>query len=445
MRKTRKTNKKTKKIKRKMTKEEIRRKKAKIKKTFFSIIIIILLIFVSLIINDYVIRDKNKTTNLVVNNENVTSTLKNDILIEDDIVYLSKDDISTLFDKYIYIDEETNQIITTFDKKIAAIGFEKNEITINGSKKEIYAHAIERDNVKYIPISEMKNVYNIEIENIQDTKVITIDSLDKEQKKAIVSSDLPVKYSTNLISKTVDRVKKGNAVIVISSDNENAKVRTQNGKIGYVKSNKLENEYTVRENMLEEKQIDGEVNLMLDNFSINSKVPNRTQDSLENVNVISPSFIYIDANGNFKENIGNSGKAYIEWAHNKGCKVWPTLLISNEINESVLKSYEKRASIIEKIITACAKYELNGININFQNLNQENKDIYSRFIIELTPRLKEIGLVTSLYIPNIDEENGIYFDSDLIEKVVDYIVTTSDNISLNDQIDKDKIISAKKL
>ena len=134
MQKGKRINRKTKKIKRKMTKEEIKRKKAKIKKTFFCIIAIILLIFISLILNDYIICDKNKTTNLVVNNENVTSSLKNEILIEDNIVYLSKDDISILFDKYIYIDEETNQIITTFDKKIAAIGFEKNEITINGTR-----------------------------------------------------------------------------------------------------------------------------------------------------------------------------------------------------------------------------------------------------------------------------------------------------------------------
>ena len=55
--------------------------------------------------------------------------------------------------------EETNQIITTYDKKIAAIGFKENTITINGSQKDIYAHAIQRDNVEYLPISEMKDVY----------------------------------------------------------------------------------------------------------------------------------------------------------------------------------------------------------------------------------------------------------------------------------------------
>ena len=104
--------------------------------------------------------------------------------------------------------QETNQIITTYDKKIAAIGFNDNKITVNGSQKEIYAHAINRNGTTYLPISEMKDIYNIEIENIEDTKVITMDSLDREQKQAIVTSNLAVKSSTNFISKTVDRVNK---------------------------------------------------------------------------------------------------------------------------------------------------------------------------------------------------------------------------------------------
>ena len=39
-----------------------------------------------------------------------------------------------------------------------------------------------------------------EISNIEKTKVITMDSLEKEQKKAIVTSDTSVKSSTNFIS-----------------------------------------------------------------------------------------------------------------------------------------------------------------------------------------------------------------------------------------------------
>ena len=422
--------KKSQKPKRKMSKEEIEKKKKLITRTFFTIIAFIVLIFVGFIANDYIILDNNKKTNLVINNKNVTSNLKNDILIEENIIYLSKPDIANFFDKYIYDEEKSNQIITTYDKKIAAIGFEKNIITINGSEKDIYAHAIQRDNVEYLPISEMKDVYDIEIQNIENTKVITMDSLDKEQKRAIVSSNLPVKSSTNIIAKTVDRIKKGDSVVVISSDKGYTKIRTENGKLGYVKSNKLENEYTVREKMEEEKQIEGKINLTWDYYSIYGSAPVRDGTTIDGVNVVSPAFFYLDENGNFKENIGDRGEAYIEWAHSNQYKVWPMFSNSEAASKSlsvtsnIMNSYEKRQELIENIVDACVKYKLDGINIDFENMKQEDKDLYSRFIIELTPRLKEIGLVTSVDVtaPDGGETWSMCFDRHVIGDVADYIV-----------------------
>ena len=54
--------------------------------------------------------------------------------------------------------------------------FDDNIININGSDKEIYAHAIEKDGETYLPVSEMADVYDVEIQNIQETKVVTMDS-----------------------------------------------------------------------------------------------------------------------------------------------------------------------------------------------------------------------------------------------------------------------------
>ena len=80
--------KKTKKTKKKMTKKEMQRKKKKIIKTFFTLIVAIVVISIALIINDYIILDKNEKTNLVINNVNVTKDLKHDVFIEEDIIYL---------------------------------------------------------------------------------------------------------------------------------------------------------------------------------------------------------------------------------------------------------------------------------------------------------------------------------------------------------------------
>ena len=426
----RRVERKVQKPKRKMTPEQVEKKKKNIIRTFITIVALLAIFTIAMILNNYIILGKNKTTNLVINNRNVTSNLKNDILIEDDIIYLSKPDVANFFDKYIYEDDETNQIITTYDKKIASIGFDNNVININGSEKDIYAHAIEKNGIIYLPISEMDDVYDVDIDNIEETKVVTMDSLDRGQKKAIVTSNLAVKSSTNFIAKTVDRVNKGDTVIVISSEDGYSRIRTSNGKIGYIKSKKLENEFTVREDMEDEKQVEGRINLTWDYFSQYGQAPDRSGTTIDGVNVVSPAFFYLDTDGKLKANVGESGKEYIKWAHSNGYKVWPMVANAEAARESlditseIMNSYLKRQELIEDIINYCVEYDLDGVNIDFENMKQEDIDMYSRFIIELTPRLKEIGLVTSVDVtaPDGGETWSMCFDRNVIGDVADYIV-----------------------
>ena len=409
---------------------EMENKKKVIKRTFLIIIALVIIFIIAMILNNYIILDNNEKINLVINNRNVTSDLKNDVYIENDIIYLSESDVANFFDKYIYLDNEENKIITTYEKKIAEIGFDENVININGSNKDIYAHAIQKDNENYLPISEMSDVYNVEIQNIPETKVVTIDSLDREQKRAIINKDTAVKSSSNFISRTVDRVNKGDAVIVVSNDGKYSRIRTANGKVGIIKSNRLENEFTVRENMEEEKQIKGKVNLTWDYFSEYGSAPDRSGTTIDGVNVVSPAFFYIDENGKLEENIGSSGEEYIKWAHDNGYKVWP--MVSNayaakeslDVTSNIMKSYENRKELIESIVEKCVKYDLDGINIDFENMYAEDKDLYSRFIIELTPRLKEIGMVTSVDVtaPDGGETWSMCFDRHVIGDVADYII-----------------------
>ena len=412
----------------KMTKEQIEKKKKKIIKSFMIIVVIILLCIIAYKANDYIVFDKNEKINLVINNKNVTANLKNDILIKDNEIYISKQDLSNFFDKYIYEDTKNNQIITTYDTKIASISLEENTININGANKETYAHATKIDGKIYIPIEELKDVYGIEITNIENSKVLLLDSISKKQTKAIVTKDLPVKSSTKFISKTVERIKKGNYVVVISEDNGYARVRTENGKIGYVKSNKLANRVVVREELEDKKQLNQKVNMVWDYYSEYASAPDRSGEYMKGVNVVSPAFFHINSNGKLVNNIGESGKKYIEWAHNNGYKVWPMIQNAGTgmmtVTSNIMNDYDKRHELIENIVSACITYNLDGINLDFENMKQEDKDMYSRFIIELTPRIKEMGLVVSVDVtaPDGSETWSMCFDRHVIGDVADYIV-----------------------
>ena len=415
-------------MKQKITLGRTKDNKKKIKKILIIIIAIILIGTIAYNISNNIIVDKNKSINLVINNKNVTSNLKKEIIIENDNIYISKQDLGNFFDKYIYEDTENNNIVTTYNNKIASISLEKNKININGSTKNTYAHAENKEGTIYVPITELEDVYGIEIKYLPDSKVLTIDSTSKEQKKGIITKNVSVKSSTKFISKTIDKVKKGSYVIVVSEDKGYTKIRTENGKVGYVKTNKVANTVVVREEMQETKQIEGKVNMVWDYYSEVASAPDRTGVTMDGVNVVSPAFFHLNTSGELTENVGTQGQAYIDWAHSNGYKVWPMVQNAGNgmlnVTSNIMNDYNKRQKLINQIVNYCVKYKLDGINIDFENMKKEDKDMYSRFIIELAPRLKDMGIVVSVDVTAPDESEtwSLCFDRNVIGDVADYII-----------------------
>ena len=396
-----------------------------LKRILITGILVLLAVFVLNKAENYLREKSDNQINLILNNRNVTANLKHEMIEEDGNVYLSLDDVKNYFDKYIYLEEEINEIVTTYDKQIATIGFETNKLTLNGSTKKIYAHAIKKDDITYLPIMEMKEVYNLETAKVG--RVIILDSISRKQTKATTKSDLSVKWKADFFSKTVDKIKKDDNIIVVEEKDGWTKIRTENGKIGYVQTNKLANYTITREETKEEKQITGKVNMFWDFYSKYVQAPDRTGQVIEGVNVVSPSFFYIDANGKFVDQVGESGKRYIEWAHSNGYKIWP-MLKNDEAGikgtSAILNSYEKRQELIENIVEVCVAYQLDGINIDFENMYQADKDKFSRFIIELDPRMKAIGVVVSVDVtaPDGDPNWSLCYDRNVIGHVADYLI-----------------------
>ena len=149
---------------------------------------------------------------------------------------------------------------------------------------------------------------------------------------------------------------------------------------------------------------------------------------MEGVNVVSPAFLYLNSNGELETNIGTSGQAYIEWAHNNGYKVWPMVQNAGtgmtEVTSKLVNSYKNRQTFIDELVTTCVKYKLDGLNIDFENMKEEDKDMFSRLIIELTPRLNDMGLEVSVDVtaPDGDPNWSLCFDRNVIGDVANYIV-----------------------
>lgn len=414
---------------------EIEKKKSKIG-IIIVIIIIALVLIVGAIGGYYVIKrnyivSKINQTNLIINNSNATSSLKNNVYIKDGVVYVSKPDIYNFFDNTIIYDEKYNQVVTTSSTKIASLPIDSKQIQVNSSNTTIKAGAIILDEVAYVPISELDEVYNIKTTYVESEDLVYIDSLDREQQTAILKKDSSIKYKPTIISATLAKAKQGDTLTIANrSDypvpNGWTRVRTENGTLGYIQTGKLNEFKTIREKAEEKAKIEGPISLAWDYYSEYVSAPTRT-GKITGVNVVSPSFFYMTkySTTNVYENVGNEGIAYINWAHGNGYQVWPMFTNSNMSETSkMLSDYKSRENVINQIIKYIKQYNLDGINIDFEGMYETDKDNFSRFLIEIRPRLNEIGAVLSVDVtaPDGAPEWSLCYDRYTIGKVADYVM-----------------------
>ena len=402
-----------------------------VRKIITVILFLVVTVTVISLAPNYIHNEITGKTNVIINNNNITNSLKQDILIEDDIIYMATKDIANFLDEDIFYDNQYHQIITGSDTKIASLVIGKNEMSINSVKTSIEGKAIEKDNQFYLPIMDLERVYNIEVTYLPETNRLFIDSLDREKKMANAANE-SVKYLPTDFSKTLEKIRKGDNVTIIPTKEELkgwTKVRTENGTIGYIKE--IANTHLVRQAMQTEKQIEGRVSLVWDYYSIYASAPQRTE-KIQGVNVVSPSFAMLkeDGSGDISLNIGTKGKNYIQWAHDNGYKVWA--MVSNNLGttkikdatSTILRDYQLRENLINNIVNMASSYGIDGINIDFENMYKDDKEMFSRFIIELAPRLKEIGKVLSVDVtaPDGSDDWSLCYDRHTIGKVADYIV-----------------------
>lgn len=397
-------------------------------------IVLLAAIFVIKIAGNYKNNDIVGKVNLIINNSNVTADLKQDVFVDENgVIYIAKEDIENFFDNYIYYDEKYNQIITGSSTKIANMVVGENSATVNSAEVKLKSPVIEKENKYFIPFSELKSVYNVDIEYINNR--VVVDSLDRKYQIATVAKDISIKSKPTSLSRTVDKIKAGDAVVISNRKDDLVKsgwkkIRTSNGSLGYVKEDNLGKINTIRDDMVETSKVEGKVSLAWEYFSDYGSAPERS-GAMGGVNVVSPTFFRLEqlGKGNVKENVGTAGINYINWAHNNGLKVWA--MVSNISNESmidttseIMNDYKLRNKLINNIVNLVVKYNLDGINIDFENMYMEDKAMFNRFLIELEPRLNEMGKVLTVDVtaPDGSETWSMCFDRNTISKVADYII-----------------------
>ena len=216
------------------------------------------LIFFTIIIIIFLVLESNKWANVeqlavILDNEDIITQMQDEIIIKNDVIYMSLRDVQNYFDEDLY--QEDEKIFLSSDKKIAVLELNKNSMEINFSTIQMTGQAFEEETGKiYLPLSDLQSVYNIELFYNQKYNNIVIDYYSKGRQKAEVTKNITLRQKPRIISSKVEQLPENDAVIYISDVNRWAKVRTQNGNIGYIKKQYLTNIITERDNWEEEQK-----------------------------------------------------------------------------------------------------------------------------------------------------------------------------------------------
>lgn len=298
------------------------------------LIFLMITCFVYSIAPNYEKKQQNQFS-ILYDNEDRTSQIIYQDKIKQREIYLEMQDVQNLFGQDIYIDETNQWIVTVTKNKVVAINIENPIMEINSVEIGMNQRIIKEENKYYIPLFELKKVYNIDIEYIEEKNKVVIDLKDKELISADVNKKVKVKEKMKTFSTAIETIKKGESVIWISNDDEWAKIRTKNGNIGYVKQKDLTNFYTIRENM--------ESNISDD------------QTAQKTINI-------------------------------KELKKINSIKLDN-INE-----YKARQETIGKIVDQCVLEQVDVLELQNTTLQEQDEISYNRFKRELQAMLAEVGI-----------------------------------------------------
>lgn len=389
-------------------------------KAFIALFVVILIVFLNIKLISNV--GSKEASNLVIYGDNIST--KYNPFIENGGIYISVDTISKVIDEDIFYDKLATKIIITTENELVKFKIDEGKMFKNFEYSDIWTPARIKNGEPFVDINLLKDIYNIKVSYNEDTKTVSVDKVS--------TSDIDVKYnnvkvyssySTN--SDVLQTIGKNNKVTVYNDSfkhNRWYKIKTDSGVIGYVAKNTIDENNLVGEIVENENKEEISKDKITMFWQYGSDLDVLGLEKTTGVDVVSPTWYELK---NSKGDISSKySKEYYTQAKNMGYEIWP--IINNGIDSTsyspdetsaMLNSEYNREQFIKNLLELAKQHKFEGINIDFEAMKTEDRDMYTQLIKELTPILRSQGVKVS-----VDMYFVAYIDRKNVGKVVDYVV-----------------------
>lgn len=348
---------------------------------------------------------------IIMQNEQIEEHAK----LWDGVCYFDFATVHKYFNDRFYEDKKEGLLLYTLPNAIVSVPIGSTTVKVStegteGSREYVIAR-YEGDTL-YVAADFVKEYANFSYALYTEPNHMQVYTQWGERQLATITKDTQVRYQGGIKSDILTDVSEGDKVIILEQMETWTKVKTGDAFIGYVENKKLSEPFADTpapvtdyvEPVYESNTRDHKINLAW--HAVAGVAGNDTLSEVmaqtKSINVISPTWFALSDNaGNFTS---NATTEYVTQAHNMGLEVWG--LVDNFTNEGidtyeVLAGTSTRTYLINGLVEAALAYDLDGINIDFENISLDAGEPFIEFIRELSIPCRQHGLVLSVdnYVP----------------------------------------------
>lgn len=372
---------------------------------------------------------RHSATALVIGNEFIGESL---VRAESREIFIHVEALQTNLDPLLFWDDAEKTAVITTAERVIHMQTDALTAEVNLRSTELQFPLREEGGEYYLPLLFLSDFYGLEVQFHPESDTVVIDRAGEAASLAVVKvSTVRLRGGPGLRYPYLAQLKAGEELRLAEIEPGRwGQVRTSSGLIGYIPMNTLEimGQFPLPEPPKSAEQtkpprLPAAPLVMTWEFTY----PNPNVEAIRampSLKVISPTWFHLKDN---KGNLRNlADPAYVTWARERGYLIWA--LVSNdfkpEMTAQVLSSSALRRKVIDQLLIYAHLYELDGLNLDFENFHYTSGDLYTQFVRELAPLCREAGLVLSVDVTMISMEPywSRGYDRGALAQTADYIV-----------------------
>lgn len=314
--------------------------------------------------------------------------------------------------KYInsrfYWDEKQKIMLYTLPAEVFQIVPDVQEYqTSQGSQNVGYVILKSQGDAYYLDLEFIKSFTDMEYTVYEDPARVAIRTDWSEAQMVTVQKKSAVRQKGGIKSLIVYEAQKGEKLYLEEELENWSRVSTEDGYSGYIEKEDISQpetvatEHTSTAPVYTNIQRDHKINLAWHQVTRPEGNATLTQmlSNTQGLNTISPTWFSVVDNSGAISSLASAD--YVNQAHGMGLEVWGLIdnFSQNADTLTFLSDTQARTNIINQLMAQADAVGLDGINLDFESITEEQGPHYVQFIRELSVACRNKGLVFSIDNP----------------------------------------------